>query len=131
MTQAKGTSTIHETVYENRFGYAPELRKMGAKLSYFKPKVENPKEFYNFNFHDQDRDNKQALKIVGQTPLHNAVLNISDLRAGATLVIGALIARGTSIVYGVEYLERGYEAFDARLSKLGASIRLEEEEIEI
>jgi UDP-N-acetylglucosamine 1-carboxyvinyltransferase len=104
---------------------------MGADLSYFKPDVTNASDFYNFNYHDGDNDDNQALKIVGPTRLHNAVLNISDLRAGATLVIGALIARGESVIYGIEYLERGYEAFDKRLRNLGADIRIEEEELQI
>ncbi len=129
MTQAQSISTIHETVYENRFGYVDELSKMGANLKYYQPKVKNPKVFYNFNYSEEDSENKQALKIRGKTPLHNAVLDISDLRAGATLVIGSLIASGESVIYGVEYLERGYEAFDKRLTLLGAEIKLEEEEM--
>jgi UDP-N-acetylglucosamine 1-carboxyvinyltransferase len=131
MTQAKGKSTIHETVYENRFGYAPELKKMGVDLSYFKPEVENAKDFYNFNYADDDGIERQALKIVGPTKLHNAVLDISDLRAGATLVIGSLIAHGESVIYGVEFLERGYEAFDKRLKSLGADIKTEGEEMQL
>jgi len=130
-TQAAGTSTIHETVYENRFGYFEELRKMGANLSLFAPKVDDPKSFYNFNYTDEDRDNKQALRIKGPSKLHNAVLNVSDLRAGATVAIAALIAQGTSVIYGVEILERGYEAFDARLRALGANITAEEETLEV
>ncbi len=131
MTQAKGASTIHETVYENRFGYVDELRKMGSDLEYYKPKIKNPREFYNFNYKKGDDENKQGLKIKGPTPLHNAVLNISDLRAGATVAIASLISTGESVIYGVEFLERGYEAFDKRLLSLGADIVVEEEEMEI
>ncbi|HVZ66799.1 MAG TPA: UDP-N-acetylglucosamine 1-carboxyvinyltransferase [Patescibacteria group bacterium] len=131
MTQADGTSTIHEAVYETRFGYVSELKKMGADLEFYKPKVQNPKEFYNFNYTAKDKENKQGLRIIGKTPLHNAVLNISDLRAGATLAIASLIAKGESVIYGVEYLERGYEAFDKRLISLGASIEAVDEEEQI
>ena len=132
MTQAKGESTIHETVYESRFGYVDELKKMGANLELFVPKMENPEQTYNFNYTTESRNNKQGLKIYGKTNLHSAVLNVSDLRAGATLVMASLIASGQSVVYGAEYLERGYEAFDERLRSLGAVIEvLEEEEAEV
>lgn len=129
MTQAGGTSTIHETVYENRFGYYEELLKMGADLELFSPKVADPKKFYNFNYSEKDNGIKQAIRISGPTSLHNAVLNISDLRAGATVLIAALIARGESVLYGVEILERGYEALDTRLKKLGADIEVAQEEV--
>lgn len=125
MTQAQGVSSIHETVYGNRFGYVNELLKMGADLEIYQPKIANPLKFYNFHYH---KNGKHAIRIHGRTNLHNAVLNISDLRAGATLVIAALIARGESIIFGVEHLERGYEAFDSRLKNLGANIRIVEEE---
>lgn len=137
MTQANGTSTIHEAVYENRFGYVDELKKMGADLEIYQPKIQNPREFYNFNYRlpagRQGKNGKHGLKIQGKTNLHNAVLNISDLRAGATLVIAALIAKRESIIFGVEYLDRGYEAFDRRLRELGADIEdieVDEEPIE-
>ncbi len=128
MTQANGESTIHETVYESRFGYVDELKKMGAELEFYEPKVDRPSEFYNFNYEDHDKDVKQGLRIHGATPLHNGVLNISDLRAGATLVIGSLLAKGESIIHGIEYLERGYEDFDARLRGLGAKVEMVGEE---
>lgn len=122
MTQAEGTSVIHETVYENRFGYVSELLKMGTKISLFSPKVENPKDLYNFNYSGRNAY-KQAIKIVGPTQLHNAVMTMTDLRAGATLVLASLIAKGESVIYGVEHLERGYESFDQKLRELGAGIQ--------
>ncbi len=128
MTQADGESIIHETIYENRFSYVSELEKMGAKLSFFNPGVAQPTEFYNFNFDESNTNhNKQGLKIWGPSLLHNAVLDIADLRAGATLVIASLIAPGDSVVYGIEHLERGYENFDDRLRKVGAQIKVEED----
>jgi UDP-N-acetylglucosamine 1-carboxyvinyltransferase len=130
MTQASGVSKIHETVYENRFGYVDQLRKMGAKIEYFQPEVEDAEKYYNFNLEDSHANGgMHAINIFGKTPLHNAVVEITDLRAGATLVLASLIAKGVSVVYGIEHLERGYEDFDKKLKKLGADIELEEEEI--
>lgn len=127
MTQAKGESVLHEAVYENRFGYADQYEKMGVKVELFNPSLANPEEFYNFNWDSESQQYKHALKIHGSASLHNAVLNITDLRAGATLVIAALIAKGKSAIYGVEYIERGYEAFPQRLKKIGADIEVIED----
>lgn len=121
MTTAKGTSVIHETVYENRFNYISELEKMGANFTLFNPKVKNPDKVYNFNIKDGG-NHFHAVKIEGPTKLHNAVLTISDLRAGATLVLASLLAEGESIIFGAETLDRGYEDFSKRLKALGADI---------
>lgn len=123
MTQANGESTIHETVYESRFGYVKELKKMGANISFFNPKVVDPEKIYNFNLDDRVPDYYHAIKVFGQTKLHNGVVEISDLRAGATLVLAAISSEGESVVFGVEHLDRGYEDFEKRLSILGADIR--------
>lgn len=122
MTKANGLSTIHETIYENRLGYTNELKKMGAEIELFNPKVKNPKKFYNFNITDDNENFFHAAKIKGVSFLHNAILDASDLRAGATLVIAALAARGTSTLFGIEHLDRGYESFEKRLKSLGADI---------
>lgn len=122
MTKAKGESVVHEAVYENRFTYAEELNKMGAKLKLFNPKLGDPEAFYNFNITD-DNNYYHAAKITGPAKLHNAVLNISDLRAGATLVLAALAAKGESIIFGLEHLDRGYEDFMLRLRDVGADIK--------
>lgn len=123
MTQAKGESVIHETVYESRFGYVKELKKMGAKISFFNPEVKNPEKTYNFNLSDKIPDFYHAIKVVGPAKLHNAIVEISDLRAGATLVLAALSAEGETVVFGVEHLDRGYEKFDETLYALGGDIR--------
>ena len=123
MTQAHGSSTIHETIYENRFGYVSELRKMGADIVLFNPEVKNPHEVYNFNLSDNNPDYFHAVKVSGPTKLHNAVVTISDLRAGATLVLGALSAEGESVIFGVEHLNRGYAKFAEALNSLGADIK--------
>lgn len=129
MTQAPGISTIHETVFESRFQYVLELRKMGAKIEFFDPKVENPSDFYNFNWQDKVEGYYQGIKIYGPQKLHEAVMEISDLRAGATLVVAALVAKGKSVLLGVEHIDRGYERFDEQLRQLGANIKRIKEEI--
>ena len=123
MTMANGTSSIHETVYENRFTYVQELMKMGAQLELYNPEIKNPEKVYNFNIKDDNGKNFHAMKIIGPSCLHNGILEIYDLRAGATLVIGALSAEGESILFGIEHLDRGYESFEKRLKALGANVR--------
>lgn len=128
MTQANGESVIHETVYENRLNYVRQLEKMGARVLLFNPSVRNSNSLYNFNTND-DSNYYHAVKIHGPTKLHNAAVKVPDLRAGATLVLAALAAKGESVIFGVEHLDRGYENFDKRLKKLGASIeRINDEE---
>jgi UDP-N-acetylglucosamine 1-carboxyvinyltransferase len=122
MTQAKGEALIHETVYETRFGYVSQLKKMGANIKLFNPSVKNPAKFYNFNIEDDKPEHKHAAKITGPSKLHNAVVRITDLRAGATLVLAALAAKGQSVILEVHYLDRGYEKFETRLRSLGADI---------
>ncbi len=123
MTQAAGVAVIHETVYENRFGYVEELKKMGANISLFNPDIENPQKIYNFNLSDNNPSYFHAIRIKGPTRLHNGVVKVSDLRAGATLVLAALSAAGESVIFGVEHLDRGYEKLDEGLKSLGANIK--------
>ncbi len=123
MTQAHGKSTIHETVFESRFSYVHELGKMGAKIDFYDPEVKNPKKFYNFNWSDRIEGYHQGIIISGPTTLHNAILEIDDLRAGATLVLAALIAPGESYIHGVEQIDRGYEKIEERLQGMGAHIK--------
>lgn len=123
MTQAKGEAVIHETVYENRFGYVSQLKKMGANIILFNPDVKNPEEVYNFNLSDNNPSYFHAIEVKGLTKLHNAVVEIADLRAGATLVLAALSAHGESIILGVEHLDRGYENLEEGLKSLGANIK--------
>ena len=101
MTQAVGESSIHETIYSDRLEYAAELVKMGAVI--------------------EGSDARHA-RVAGPTPLHGRMVQIPDLRAGATLVLAALAAEGTSTISGVEHVDRGYEAFEAKLVDLGARI---------
>ena len=101
MTQADGVSTIHETIYEDRLDYTMELVKMGAVIEVL--------------------DERHA-RIAGPTPLHGREVEIADLRAGATLILAALAAEDTSIISGVEHVDRGYEAIESKLVGLGAQI---------
>jgi UDP-N-acetylglucosamine 1-carboxyvinyltransferase len=101
MTQADGVSSIHETIYEDRLDYTMELVKMGAVIEVL--------------------DERHA-RIAGPTPLHGREVEIADLRAGATLILAALSAEDTSIISGVEHVDRGYEAIESKLVALGAQI---------
>ncbi|HEX2221374.1 MAG TPA: UDP-N-acetylglucosamine 1-carboxyvinyltransferase [Candidatus Limnocylindria bacterium] len=101
MTQADGRSSIHETIYEDRLDYTRELCKMGARI---------------------EITGDRHARIEGPTPLVGREVQIKDLRAGATLVLAALAARDTSVISGVEHVDRGYEQIEAKLVALGAHI---------
>lgn len=129
MTQATGTSSIHETVFESRFSYVSELKKMGASIEFFDPPVADPEKFYNFNWSDRVDGYHQGIKVHGPTALHNAILEINDLRAGATLVLAALVAEGESYIHGIEQVDRGYEQIEDKLISLGAKVRRIKEDL--
>lgn len=122
MLKADGSSIIHERVFENRFSYVEELKKLGAKIEFTNIKVINPESLYHFNY-EKGQKYQQAIKIQGGCQLHNAVLNISDLRAGAALACAALLATGETVVNGISILERGYENFVEKIIKLGGDIK--------
>jgi len=122
MTQAKGRSMIVERVFENRFTYVEELKKLGAKIELIDFKVDNPTDFYFFNY-EVGRYYQQAIIIDGPVKLHNGVVNITDLRAGASLAVSALLAKGESVVNGASILKRGYENFVNKVKSLGGEIR--------
>lgn len=116
LTQATGESTIHETVYEDRFGYANDLIAMGADISVSSSCLgENKCHFAGAGF------NHSAV-IKGPRPIHGINLEVRDLRAGIAHVIAALTANGTSTISGIEELDRGYVNLDKRLQALGADI---------
>jgi UDP-N-acetylglucosamine 1-carboxyvinyltransferase len=123
MTQAEGTATIHETVFENKLGYIKDLKKMGAKADLFNPNPENPAEVYNFNLEDDSPSYFHAVKITGPAQLHNAIVTMLDIRAGAAVVLAALAAKGETTIHGVHLVDRGYEKFEERLASLGADIK--------
>jgi len=122
LTQATGKSTIHERIFENRFSYVKELRKLGAVIKFSQTKISNPQNYYFFNY-DAEKEYCQKIEITGFQKLHGGVLEVSDLRAGATLAIAALVAEGESYIKGVHHIERGYENFIEKVKKLGGNIR--------
>ncbi len=101
MTIAKGLSVIRETIFENRFIHVSELKRMGADITI--------------------KDRNAIVKGVDE--LTGAPVMVSDLRAGAALVIAGLIAEGETEVLRIYHLDRGYEAMEKKLSKLGAKIK--------
>lgn len=102
LTTAKGTSLIVENIFENRYRYVNELRKMGAKIT-----VEG-----------------KICIIKGTRRISGANVDATDLRGGASLVVAGLNAKGKTTVNNAEYILRGYENLDKKLNSLGAKIEL-------
>ena len=106
---SEGTSTVTESIFENRFKYVGELARMGANF-----KVES------------------NIAIIGGIENYTgARVNAPDLRAGAALVIAGLAAEGITVVDDIYYIERGYEEFEKKLASLGAVIEKVSTEKEI
>jgi len=101
LTQAAGTSHVHEAIFEDRIEWLAELRKLGARV---------------------DIEDAHHASIHGPVRLHGAEASIGDLRAGASLILAALAADGTSLIHGAHHVRRGYENIDLKFSRLGASI---------
>jgi UDP-N-acetylglucosamine 1-carboxyvinyltransferase len=100
-TQAEGTSTVIENIFENRFMHVQELIRMGANIMI----------------------SGRTATVRGKTPLQSAAVMCSDLRASASLVLAALVADGETILDRVYHLDRGYEHFEEKLRGVGAQIR--------
>jgi UDP-N-acetylglucosamine 1-carboxyvinyltransferase len=100
-TVAEGTGVITETIFENRFMHAIELQRLGANI--------------------ETSGNTAVVK--GVAALDGATVMATDLRASASLVVAGLVAQGETIVDRIYHLDRGYEAIEEKLSKLGARIR--------
>jgi UDP-N-acetylglucosamine 1-carboxyvinyltransferase len=116
LSQAEGSSIVHETVYENRFGYTKTLIDMGAEITLFtKCLGSKPCRFADQSF-------AHSLAVKGPTPLQGTQITIPDLRAGFAYVLAALIATGESQLTGLPYLDRGYDHLDTKLASLGADI---------
>ena len=116
LTQAKGISVVHETVYEERFGYTNVLSDMGANVTRFS----NCLGEISCRFKGQNY--KHSAVITGSTPLHASEVVVPDIRAGLAFVIGALVAQGASSLSGIEHLDRGYERLEEKLRAIGAQI---------
>jgi UDP-N-acetylglucosamine 1-carboxyvinyltransferase len=100
MTQAKGASTITETIFENRYMHVGELQRMGANV----------------------RENGRVAVVTGPTPLSGCPVMATDLRASACLVLAGLAAEGETVIDRVYHLDRGYYRIDEKLRGLGADI---------
>lgn len=122
LTQCEGESIVHETIMPRRFQHIPALQKMGATIEYLTLEEPFPEKIYNFNLDDSLEGDFHAVKITGPTPLHAANSEIHDLRQGATLILAALAATGTSILTGTGHIDRGYEDLSERLVSLGAHL---------
>mgnify|MGYP001727211198 FL=1 len=106
---AEGKSTVTESIFENRFLYVEELKKMGADITV------------------EDR----VATILGQEKLQGATLHALDLRAGAALVLAGLAAEGVTVLEDIGYIRRGYEFFEKKLMNLGAKIIMAKTEEEV
>ena len=116
MTQAEGLSIIHETVYENRFGFTEALRDMGAQIQLYRECLGGtPCRFGRRNY-------QHSAVVSGPTDLKGTRIDVPDLRGGFSHLIAALAAQGASEVHGIELINRGYENFLDKLVGLGAEV---------
>lgn len=116
LTQADGMSVVHETIYEDRFGYTTALTGMGAHIGLY------PKCLGEIPCRFREKQYMHSCVVRGPTPLAGTRIYIPDIRAGCSYILAALCAEGTSEVYGIEHIERGYEHLDVKLRSLGAKI---------
>lgn len=117
LTQAAGSSVLHETVYENRLGYTETLVEMGADISLFKQCLGSKQ--CRFNSHSFNH----SVVVKGATSLVGKDIEIPDLRAGFAYVMAAMVAKGVTTLTGLPFLDRGYENLVGKLSSLGADIQ--------
>jgi UDP-N-acetylglucosamine 1-carboxyvinyltransferase len=116
LTQAEGMSVVHETVFEDRFGYIDELQRMGADVALYDACLGGlPCRFSTSNY-------RHSCVIKGPAALHGQRMNIPDLRAGFSYLVAAIIAKGQSVIGGAHHIDRGYEAIDECFRGLGVSI---------
>ena len=104
LSRCRGKSTVEETIFENRFMHLPELRKMGMVVSL----------------------DETVATFIGPNELNAAIVNATDLRAGASLVTAALAAKGVTTITNIEQILRGYEGLVEKLQDVGAKIKIEE-----
>jgi UDP-N-acetylglucosamine 1-carboxyvinyltransferase len=114
LTQATGLSIVHETVYEQRFGFTNALSAMGAKIQLYRECLGGQSCRFG------QRNYLHSAVISGPTPLSAADIKVPDLRGGFSHVIAALAAPGKSTITGIGLIDRGYEHFHAKLDALGA-----------
>lgn len=123
LTQATGSSVVHETVYENRFGYTETLNDMGAEITLFRQCLGGKQcRFASQSF-------SHSIIVKGASPLVAKDITVPDLRAGFAYVMAAVLANGTSKISGLHFLDRGYENLANKLGALGADIVREDVEV--
>ena len=124
LTQAVGESTVHDTVYTDRFGYTVDLNRMGAKIEVVTPGEVGLVPVISDDSYDFEKNGppKTVAKIIGPSKLRGERLTISDFRYGAVLILAALCAEGKSEIIGVEHVEEYFESFMNKLKALGAKI---------
>lgn len=116
LTQATGSSVVHETVYENRFGYTEVLKDMGADITLFRQCLGGKEcRFASQSF-------CHSIIVKGSTMLQARNISVPDLRAGFAYVMAAVIAKGTSTLSGLQFLERGYSGLYKKLGDLGVDL---------
>lgn len=116
LTQVQGVSIIHETVYEDRFSYTKDLKRMGAHIEV----VDECPGGHSCRFSGQAYHH--SARIEGPVKLSGTDIVMTDIRAGMAHLIAALVAQGESRVSGIVHVDRGYEKIDERLRALGADI---------
>ncbi|MDP3772234.1 MAG: UDP-N-acetylglucosamine 1-carboxyvinyltransferase [bacterium] len=116
LTQAEGASIIHETVYDDRFGYVKDLCHMGANITVTDECLGGERCRFDGATYNH------SARITGPTKLSGAAITVPDLRAGMAHMIAALAAEGESVISGIGHIDRGYAKLDERLRALGADI---------
>lgn len=114
------SSTFHETIFSQRFAHISELVNMGATIHYLDLPADKGLDDFTPT---PEVHGHHAVEIRGPSQLYGTVIHANDVRAGAALVLGSLIASGVTEIAGIEQVERGYEAFAERLNQLGAAIQ--------
>jgi UDP-N-acetylglucosamine 1-carboxyvinyltransferase len=115
LTQADGMSVVHETVFEDRFGYVKALQDMGAEIALYDTCLGHKCRFSTSTY-------QHSAVIKGPSKLKAAEITVPDLRAGFTYLIAAIMAKGKSTIHGIGHITRGYENLESTLRSLGARI---------
>ena len=118
-SQADGMSVLHETVYEDRLVYVPALKEMGAETELFSNCLGETCRF-------SDTNALHSAVVRGVSKLRGAKVDVPDVRAGFSSVIAAAIADGSSLLSGIEHLERGYHRPVEQFADLGLTISVQD-----
>ena len=118
LTQAAGVSAVHETVFEDRLGYAEQLSAMGATIQTFSECLGGGDCRFAAGRH------RHSALVAGPTKIHGAEVAMEDIRAGFGLAVAAVMATGDSLLSGIHHLERGYDNVLKKFRQLGADIEV-------